>query len=79
MNINRRGFLLGSAAATTLVGCATSKMGLRQLKPGEKRRVGMIGRHDVVRVVDDGRDARVERFEGTCQVGDAQILRLEVR
>ena len=43
MNINRRGFLFGSAAATTLAGCATSKVGLRQLKPGEKRRVGMIG------------------------------------
>ena len=43
MNINRRGFLFGSAAAATLAGCATSKMGLRPLKPGEKRTVAMIG------------------------------------
>lgn len=43
MNINRRGFLLGSAAAATLAGCATNKMGLRQLKEGEKRKAGMIG------------------------------------
>ena len=43
MNINRRGFLLGSAAAATLAGCATNKMGLRALKPGEKRAVAMIG------------------------------------
>ena len=43
MNINRRGFLLGSAAAATLAGCATSKVGARPLKPGEKRRIAMIG------------------------------------
>ena len=43
MNINRRGFLLGSAAAATLAGCATNKVGLRELKPGEKRTVAMIG------------------------------------
>jgi len=43
MNINRRGFLLGSAAAATLAGCATNKVGLRALKPGEKRTVAMIG------------------------------------
>jgi predicted dehydrogenase len=43
MNINRRGFLLGSAAAMSLAGCATDKMGLRPLKKGEKRRIGMIG------------------------------------
>ena len=43
MNINRRGFLFGSAAATALAGCATSKTGLRALKPGEKRRIAMIG------------------------------------
>ena len=38
MNINRRGFLFGSAAAATLAGCATGKVGLRDLKPGEKLR-----------------------------------------
>ena len=43
MNINRRSFLLGSAAATALAGCATSKTGARELKPGEKRRIAMIG------------------------------------
>ena len=43
MNLNRRNFLFGSAAAMTLAGCATNKMGLRALKPGEKRRVAMIG------------------------------------
>ncbi len=43
MNLNRRHFLLGSAAAATLAGCATNKMGLRPLKPGEKRTVAMIG------------------------------------
>ncbi len=43
MDINRRGFILGSAAAATLAGCATNKMGLRPLKPGEKRAVALIG------------------------------------
>ena len=35
MNLNRRNFLFGSAAAATLAGCATNKVGLRPLKPGE--------------------------------------------
>ena len=43
MNLNRRNFLFGSAAAMTLAGCATNKIGLRPLKPGEKRNVAMIG------------------------------------
>ena len=43
MNLNRRSFIFGSAAAVTLAGQATTKVGLRQLKPGEKRRVAMIG------------------------------------
>ena len=43
MNLNRRNFLFGSAAATALAGCATDKVGVRPLKPGEKRRVAMIG------------------------------------
>ena len=43
MNINRRGFLLGSAAAMTLAGRNTAKAGLRQLKSGEKRNIAMIG------------------------------------
>ena len=36
MKLGRRNFLLGSAAAATLAGCATNKVGLRTLKPGEK-------------------------------------------
>ena len=43
MNINRRGFLFGSAAAAAMAGCSTGKVGLRPLKPGEKRNVAMIG------------------------------------
>ena len=43
MKLNRRNFLLGSAAAMSLAGCNTTKTGLRELKPGEKRRIGMIG------------------------------------
>ena len=43
MQLNRRHFLLGSAAAMSLAGCATNKMGLRPLKPGEKRTIAMIG------------------------------------
>lgn len=43
MNLNRRNFLFGSAAAMALAGCATNKTGLRKLKPGEKRTVAMIG------------------------------------
>jgi predicted dehydrogenase len=42
-NINRRGFLFGSAAAAAFVGCSTTKAGVRALKPGEKRNVAMIG------------------------------------
>ena len=36
MNLNRRNFLFGSAAATALAGCSTAKVGVRTLKPGEK-------------------------------------------
>ena len=43
MNLNRRNFLFGSAAAMALSGCQTAKVGVRELKPGEKRRIGMIG------------------------------------
>ena len=42
-NINRRGFLFGSAAAAAFAGCSTAKAGVRELKPGEKRNVAMIG------------------------------------
>ena len=43
MNLNRRNFLFGSAAATALAGCATNKVGVRPLKPGEKPNVAIIG------------------------------------
>ena len=43
MNLDRRSFLLGSAAATALAGCSTSRIGPRELRPGEKRRLAMIG------------------------------------
>ena len=43
MKLDRRGFLFGSAAAMSLMGCATAKTGARELKPGEKRRIAMIG------------------------------------
>ena len=43
LSINRRSFLFGSAAAMTLAGCATSKVGARVLKPGEKYRLALIG------------------------------------
>jgi hypothetical protein len=43
IDINRRSFLFGSAAAATLAGCSTAKVGARELKPGEKRNVAMIG------------------------------------
>ena len=35
MKLNRRNFLFGSAAAATLAGCATGKMGVRPRKAGE--------------------------------------------
>ena len=43
MNLNRRNFLLGSAAAAALAGCTTTKKGVRALKDGEKPTVAIIG------------------------------------
>ena len=43
MNLNRRNFLFGSAAAVTLATTNTACVGLRPLKPGEKRNIAMIG------------------------------------
>ena len=43
MDITRRNFLLGSAAAASLAGTATEKIGLRRLAKGEKRNIAMIG------------------------------------
>ena len=56
MNINRRNFLFGSAAAMTLAGRATEKVGLRPLKPGEKRTVAIIG------LGKQGRNAMLSQF-----------------
>src|SRR5574344_705638 len=42
-NINRRGFLLGSAAAVALAGCSTVKVGARPRKAGEKLNLAFIG------------------------------------
>ena len=43
MDLNRRNFLFGSAAAAALAGCATMKKGVRSLKEGEKPTVAIIG------------------------------------
>ena len=43
MNISRRNFLFGTAAAAAFAGHSTAKIGVRELKPGEKRRAAMIG------------------------------------
>ena len=43
MNMNRRNFLFGSAAAMSLAGCSTAKMGVRARKPGEPVNVACIG------------------------------------
>ena len=56
MNLNRRNFLFGSAAATALAGCATDKIGTRKLAPGEKANVAMIG------VGIQGRSALLPQF-----------------
>ena len=43
MNLNRRHFLLGSAASVALVGSASTKIAPRKLAAGEKANVAMIG------------------------------------
>jgi len=56
LDINRRNFIFGSAAAASLAGCSTCKLGTRQLKPGEKANVAMIG------VGIQGRSALLPQF-----------------
>ena len=56
MKLNRRNFLFGSAAAATLAGCATGKMGVRPRKAGEPINVAMIG------VGIQGRSALLPQF-----------------
>jgi len=43
MDMNRRHFLFGTAAAAALAGTATEKTGLRPLAKGERRHVALIG------------------------------------
>lgn len=43
IQMNRRSFLLGSAAAVTLAGHAADKIGVRPRKAGEKFRIALIG------------------------------------
>ena len=43
MKMNRRNFLFGSAAAMTLAGCNTAKMGVRPRKEGEPVNIACIG------------------------------------
>ena len=43
LNLNRRNFLFGSAAAAALAANASTKLGKRTLKPGEKANVALIG------------------------------------
>ena len=61
MKLDRRGFLFGSAAAMSLAGCASSKIGVRPLKPGEKRRIAMIGYGIQMRT------ALIPQFAGTAK------------
>ena len=56
MKLNRRNFLLGSAAAAALSGCATGNLGTRTRKSGEKINVAMIG------VGIQGREALLPQF-----------------
>ena len=67
MNLNRRNFLFGSAAATALAGCATHKIGTRTLKPGEKANVAIIG------FGIQGRSALMPQFVDQYNLG-AQVV-----
>ena len=67
MNLNRRNFLFGSAAAAALTGCATDKIGTRTLKPGEKANVALIG------FGIQGRSALMPQFVDQYQRG-AQVV-----
>ena len=67
MNLNRRNFLFGSAAAAALTGCATDKIGTRTLKPGEKANVALIG------FGIQGRSALMPQFVDQYKLG-AQVV-----
>jgi predicted dehydrogenase len=74
MNINRRNFILGSAAAATLAGCATNKVGLRDLKGG-KLRAAMIGYGIQMRTALVPQFLGVEKHEG-CEKGAGGVDKL---
>ena len=85
MKLNRRGFIFGSTAAMTLAGCATNKVGLRSLKPGEKRTIAMIGCGTQMRKAlipqflggDGGADASVREKIRIVAVCDCDRIRRE--
>ena len=65
MNLNRRGFLFGSAAATALAATAQNccKVGTRKLAAGEKANVAMIG------LGIQGRTALLPQFLAQYDIG----------
>jgi predicted dehydrogenase len=71
MALNRRQFLFASMAATTLPTMASPKIGLRPLKPGEKRTIAMIGcglqmRHTLIPQFLDKRNANNVKIVAVC-------------
>ena len=67
LNLNRRNFLFGSAAAAALAGRASANLGTRTLKPGEKANVTLIG------FGIQGRSALMPQFVDQYQ-RDAQVV-----
>ena len=63
MNLNRRHFLLGSAASAALAGCASTKIAPRTLAAGEKANVAVIG------LGIQGRTALLPQFLGQYDRG----------
>ena len=64
MNINRRSFLFGSAAAASLVGCTSVKVAPRKLAPGELPTVAIIGFGRQAR----GLLAQFQSYKDKCRV-----------
>ncbi|MBO7166438.1 MAG: Gfo/Idh/MocA family oxidoreductase [Kiritimatiellae bacterium] len=68
MQLNRRNFLFGTAAAASLAGCVSNKIGLRPLKKGEKRNIAMIGYGIQMRT------ALIPQFLNKKYCGNTQIV-----
>ena len=68
MNLNRRHFLLGSAASVALVGSASTKIAPRKLAAGEKANVAMIG------LGIQGRTALLPQFLGQYDRGAKVVV-----